>query len=36
MCLWPATFAAIAYIFAALCVPTLVARLLAGWRLLRD
>jgi phosphatidylglycerophosphate synthase len=36
MCLWPATFAAIAYGFAALCVPTLVARLLAGWRLLRD
>ncbi len=36
MCLWPATFAAIAYVFAALCVPTLVARLLAGWRLLRD
>jgi phosphatidylglycerophosphate synthase len=36
MCLWPGHFAPIAYGFAALCLPTLMARLLAGWRLLRD
>jgi phosphatidylglycerophosphate synthase len=36
MCLWPDRFAAIAYGFAALCGLTLSARLLAGWRLLRD
>jgi phosphatidylglycerophosphate synthase len=32
MCLWPAAFATLAYIFAALCVVTTVARLAAGWR----
>ena len=34
MCLWPPHFAAIACAFAALCGLTLVARLVAGWRLL--
>jgi len=34
MCLWPAHFAAFAWAFAALCVPTIATRLWAGWRLL--
>lgn len=32
MCLWPAHFAILAYVFAALCWVTVVVRLLAGWR----
>lgn len=32
MCLWPQHFAAIAYIYAALCAVTTVTRLLAGWQ----
>jgi len=32
MCLWPAHFATFAWIFAALCVPTIATRLVAGWR----
>jgi len=35
MCLWPAHFAWWAYGFAALCVVTIVTRLLAGWHALR-
>jgi phosphatidylglycerophosphate synthase len=34
MCLWPAHFASLAYVFAVLCWLTIVVRLLAGWRLL--
>jgi phosphatidylglycerophosphate synthase len=34
MCLWPSAFAAIAYVFAALCALTTVGRLAAGWRAL--
>jgi len=34
MCLWPPHFAAIACAFATLCGLTVVARLVAGWRLL--
>jgi phosphatidylglycerophosphate synthase len=36
MCLWPAHFDGWAYGFALLCLLTIVTRLLAGWRLLRD
>lgn len=36
MCLWPAWFAPLAYGFAALCGLTWLARLHAGWTLLRD
>lgn len=32
MCLWPAHFAILAYVFAVLCWVTVVVRLLAGWR----
>jgi phosphatidylglycerophosphate synthase len=35
MCLWPGHFALIACAFAALCVPTLLGRLWAGWHLLK-
>lgn len=35
MCLWPAGFAWLAYGFAALCALTTLARLGAGWRMLR-
>jgi phosphatidylglycerophosphate synthase len=35
MCLWPAHFARIAYVFAALCGVTIVTRVLAGWKHLR-
>ena len=31
MCLWPAHFAAFAYIYAALCLVTTLTRLAAGW-----
>ena len=31
MCLWPQHFAAIAYVYAALCLVTTLARLAAGW-----
>lgn len=34
MCLWPASFAALAYGFSVLCALTLGARLAAGWRAL--
>lgn len=36
MCVWPAHFPVIAYVFAAMCGLTWVARLAAGWRLLSD
>lgn len=32
MCWWPQYFAAIAYVYAALCTVTTVTRLLAGWQ----
>ena len=32
MCLWPAAFATLAMVFAALCAVTLLTRLVAGWR----
>ena len=32
MCLWPAHFAILAYVFALVCGLTVVARLVAGWR----
>lgn len=32
MCWWPQHFAAIAYVYAAMCAVTTVTRLLAGWR----
>ena len=32
MCLWPAHFATIAYIYASLCAVTTATRLVAGWR----
>lgn len=32
MCLWPQHFAALAYIYAALCAVTTTTRLVAGWR----
>lgn len=35
MCLWPAWFATLAFVFAGLCVLTWLARLHAGWTLLR-
>lgn len=33
MCLWPAHFAAIAYVYATLCGVTTLTRLVAGWRM---
>ena len=36
MCLWPAAFASLAYIFAALCAVTTAGRLAAGWRALGE
>ena len=33
MCWWPEHFAAIAYVYAALCALTAATRLVAGWRL---
>ena len=35
MCLWPAHFALIALVFAALCGTTLLTRLLAAWQVLK-
>jgi phosphatidylglycerophosphate synthase len=32
MCLWPAHFAILAYVFALMCWITIAARLFAGWR----
>jgi phosphatidylglycerophosphate synthase len=32
MCLWPGQFALLAYVFAAACALTTVARIAAGWR----
>jgi phosphatidylglycerophosphate synthase len=32
MCLWPGAFAALAWVFAAMCLLTTVVRLAAGWR----
>jgi phosphatidylglycerophosphate synthase len=32
MCVWPAQFALFAWVFAGLCVLTIVTRLVAGWR----
>jgi phosphatidylglycerophosphate synthase len=32
MCLWPQHFAAIAYVYAAMCAVTIATRLVAGWR----
>jgi phosphatidylglycerophosphate synthase len=32
MCWWPQHFAAIAYVYAVMCLVTTVTRLLAGWR----
>jgi phosphatidylglycerophosphate synthase len=34
MCLWPAAFAGIAFVFAGLCGLTIIGRLAAGWRAL--
>ena len=34
MCLWPQHFAWWAYGFAAMCVATIVTRVIAGWRVL--
>lgn len=36
MCLWPAHFAAIALVFAALCAVTLLTRMWAAWLALRE
>lgn len=36
MCLWPAAFPVLAYVFAALCALTIATRLMAGWTLLKD
>ena len=33
MCLWPASFPLIAYVYAAMCAVTTVTRLVAGWRM---
>jgi phosphatidylglycerophosphate synthase len=33
MCLWPAQFGTIAYIYAALCLLTTLTRLAAGWKI---
>jgi phosphatidylglycerophosphate synthase len=33
MCLWPAQFAILAYVFALLCWLTVIVRLCAGWRI---
>ncbi len=35
MCLWPAAFAPLAWVFAALCMLTIATRLWAGWSLLK-
>jgi phosphatidylglycerophosphate synthase len=35
MCLWPAQFGPIAYVFAVLCWLTVFTRIVGGWRLLR-
>lgn len=35
MCLWPAAFPLMAYVFSALCLLTIGSRLVAGWTLLR-
>ncbi len=35
MCLWPQQFALIATVFAAMCGLTLLARIVAGWQMLR-
>ncbi|MFP7569249.1 CDP-alcohol phosphatidyltransferase family protein [Marivita sp. S2033] len=32
MCLWPTSFAVLAYVFAAMCLVTTLTRWLAGWR----
>ena len=32
MCLWPEHFAAIAYVYAAMCSLTTLTRILAGWQ----
>ena len=36
MCLWPAAFATLAYVFAAMCAVTIATRLLWGWRAFAD
>jgi phosphatidylglycerophosphate synthase len=36
VCLWPGSFAPMAWIFASMCAVTAVARGFAGWRLLKD
>ncbi len=36
MCVWPGAFAWIAYAFALLCVASVAARLVLGWRVLTD
>lgn len=36
MCLWPAHFATLAYVFAALCAVTVATRLWWGWRTFAD
>ncbi len=33
MCLWPQHFAALAYLYSALCAVTTVTRLVSGWRM---
>jgi phosphatidylglycerophosphate synthase len=35
MCLWPAHFAGLAYVFAGMCAVTILTRLIWGWRLFR-
>ena len=32
MCMWPALFAPLAYLFAAMCTMTIATRLAWGWR----
>ncbi len=34
MCLWPGTFATIAYVFAVMCGMTIITRITFGWRVL--
>jgi len=36
MCLWPAAFATLAYVFAAMCAVTIATRLMWGWRAFAD
>jgi hypothetical protein len=36
MCLWPGGFAPLAYGFALLCALTIITRIVAGCRLLKD